>query len=224
MNRKDRQTFQMVTSVEYFISHNVNLFSKGSRTLLEQFGTQVKRLAEASQARASAEGQLRVTQANRDAAVDDVKSDLGIVAQLTAAIENETFRMPQSSSVGSLIESGKTLLGSIPSIQADLAQHGFAANFAAVLETKVATLDRTQRDYLQAKRNRTGCVHAWAELLASTLHTLYRIDIAATLALQGNTAAMAEYTMARTVRKPSTSREEVPGNSQGEPVTKPAAA
>ena len=201
--------------------------------MLEQFQSQVKGLADSSQARVSAERQLQVALANRDSAVEKLKTDLTTAAQFAAAIGSDGFKMPRSLTVPTLVEAGNSLLEEIPSIQADLAQHGFPANFAAVLGTKVDALKQTQREYLQAKRNRSGRAHAWDELLAETLHTVYRLDVVATLALQNNPAAMAEYTMARTVRKTSTSREEVTSNLQGAtasaeatpaPITKTAAA
>src|SRR6185295_16211821 len=103
MKTKDRQIHQMLTSVVSFAERNVSSFPTSSSKVQTEFRSGVEVLNGILADYEAAEGALPMARQNRELAYQDLKAELDDAAQLMAALNHDTFRMPAGTGMSKLI-------------------------------------------------------------------------------------------------------------------------
>jgi hypothetical protein len=200
MNRKQTQTYQMLTRVVDFGTANVNLFPNNSAAdgILKELGTQVENLAEAATTRVSADRDLRAGSSARDTARTKLSSVLSHAAQISNALDTNTLEMPAGRSDQALIQSAHAFALAVKPVAQDFVKHGLDPE---VVATAVDELEAAIAACNTAKTKRSAAFGEWKQTLEQALGALHRLDaIARTLA--DNPGAMAAYETARIIDHP----------------------
>lgn len=200
MNRHNVENYKMLTKVADFAANNVGLFRKSSAGLEVQksLETEVQELAELSSARISAESALRSGRNDRANAQDALK-ELFARADLTArALGSYRFRSPRKPSDHALIASGRAFAADIEPLKKEFAGYGFSPDAVAAA---VKALERAVRGYAAAKSRRTAAIREFEEKLAVAMGDMRRFEAIVTNTLAGNPAAIAEWTVARSIHR-----------------------
>jgi hypothetical protein len=190
----------MITRVTDFATNNAGLFNNS--TVGAEIQASLKAvlgdLAALSSARISAEGALRSARIERHTARNVLKGLL-TQAQLTArALNNDKFRLPRGKSDISLIESGRASAAQIASLKKEFSASGPPAEEVI---PAVQALDRAVLAFGTAKAKRSAAIQAFSEKMDVAMGYLRRLEALVAITLDGNTAAMTEWTAARSISR-----------------------
>jgi len=203
MNRKNTQTYQMLTHVVDFGTRNVSLFPEdtGAKKLLETLATGVETLSQQAGVWTASKTALRNGRTAKDASRASLKNYLERAAQLSRALHNDKLQLPASPTDQNLIDSGNGFILEAESMKKEFVEHGLSATFAADLEAAVRTFEKSIQDVRDATGRRSGSLRKWNETLGETLDALGRFDILVSNALENDHAALTSYAIARAVRR-----------------------
>jgi hypothetical protein len=203
MNRKNTQTYQMLTHVVDFGTRNVGLFPKtsGATKLLETLGAGVETLSEQSGILIASATALRNGRTVKDVSRESLKNYLVRAGQLSRALHFDKLQLPASPTDQNLIDSGNGFLLEAESMKKEFVEYGLSARFAADLEAAVRSFQKSIQDFRDAKGRRSASLQKWNETLEQTLDALGRFDVLVSNALESDHAALASYAIARAVRR-----------------------
>jgi hypothetical protein len=229
MNRKNTQTYQMLTHVVDFGTRNVSLFPEdtGAKKLLETLKTGAETLSQQAGIWMASKTALRNGRTAKEASRESLKNYLERAAQLSRALHSDRLQLPANPTDQNLIDSGKGFLLEAESMKKEFVEHGLSATFAADLEIAVRTFEKSIQDVRDATGRRSGSLRKWDETLGQTLDALGRFDILVSNALGNDAAALASYAIARAVRRvggrkaegTTPTAEPIPATSDPIPVT-----
>ena len=227
MNRKNTQTYQMLTHVVDFGTRNVSLFPEdtGAKKLVETLATGVEALSQQAGVWTASKTALRNGRTAKDASRASLKNYLERAAQLSRALHNDKLQLPASPTDQNLIDSGNGFILEAESMKKEFVEHGLSATFAADLEAAVRTFEKSIQDVRDATGRRSGSLRKWNETLGETLDALGRFDILVSNALENDHAALTSYAIARAVRRVGGRKaEETSPTEDPAPATTPVIA
>jgi hypothetical protein len=197
MNRKQTQTYQMLTRVVDFGTANVNLFPNNSAAggILKDLGTQVEKLTEAATTRVSADRDLRAGSAARDTARTKLSNGLSHAAQISNALDTNTLELPAIRTDQALIQSAHAFAFAVKPVARDFIRHGLDPE---VVATAVDELEAAIAARNTAKTKRSAAIGEWNKTLEEALGVLHRLDAIART-LEDNPGPMAAYETARVI-------------------------
>jgi hypothetical protein len=197
----------MLTATVDFANREVSMYPNLSSEALAELEEKVKSLSEKKATAIAAESLAHVTLAAKDAAFESLKTDLSWASQLAATLSNHDFRLPAKVRRTQLVDLASAFLKLAPSMKDVLAAHRFPENFVESIQTKIDGLNRAYEEYRNARRKYSASVRSCRILIREALAALKRFDVVAAITLNGDDAALAEYEMARTVRRPPERKE-----------------
>jgi hypothetical protein len=228
MNRKNTQTYQMLTHVVDFGNRNVSLFPEdtGAKKILETLTTGVETLSQQAGVWMAAKTALRNGRTAKDASRESLKNYLTRAAQLSRALHSDKLQLPASPTDQNLIDSGNGFLLEAESMKKEFVEHGLSATFAADLEAAVRTFEKSIQDVRDATGRRSASLRKWNETLGETLDALGRFDILVSNALEKDHAALTSYAIARAIRRVGVRKAEgtSPTTEEPAPATTPVIA
>ena len=203
MNRKNTQTYQMLTHVVDFGTRNVSLFPEdtGAKKLLETLTTGVETLSQQAGIWMAAKTALRNGRTAKEASRENLKNYLERAAQLSRALHSDRLQLPANPTDQNLIDSGNGFLLEAESMKKEFVELGLSATFAADLETAVRTFKKSIQDVRDATGRCSGSLRKWNETLGQTLDALGRFDILVSNALGNDPASLTSYAIARAIRR-----------------------
>jgi hypothetical protein len=216
MNR-NTATYEMLTGTVDCASRHVGQYPNLSSEALTELEKKVKELSEQKATAIAAESLVQVSLAARDAAFESLKTELGWVSKLAATLDNQDFRLPSKVRKTDLVSVASAFLKLAPSMKDVLAAHRFPENFVEGIETKISELNRTYGEYRNARRKYSASVRSGETLIREAVAAVKRFDVVAAITFSGDPSALAEYEMARTVRR-APERKEVPEDSAASPA------
>lgn len=196
MNRKDKNNFEMLTSVVNCTT-NVSLFPKETAgEIVEALASGVDVLSEAAVARRSAEVAIREARTVQTAAREDLKDLLGRAELVSRALHSDKLRAPRKGTDRELITIGRSFNVDVESMKPGFVRHRFPIERVAVT---VDALEAAAAQYAAAKSSKAAAIRRWNAAMATTLDTLVSLDALVATALEDNPEAMAAYKSARTI-------------------------
>jgi hypothetical protein len=198
MNRYNTQHYKMLTRVTDFATTNAGLFNTSTvgAEIQSSLKAVVGDLATLSSARISAESTLRSARIERHAARVVLKGLLS-QAELTArALNNDKFRLPRRVSDIDLIDAGRASAAQIASLKKEFSASGAPAE---EVTPAVQALERAVLDFGTAKAKRSAAIQGFSEKMDVAMGYLRRLEALVAITLAGNTAAMTEWTAARSI-------------------------
>jgi len=200
MIRRNVENYKMLTRVADFASTNVGLFA-GSTAAVEvqtSLKTVMGELARLSSARIAAESTLRSARNERDIARGVMKELLAKADQTARALHCQQFRSPGKPTDHALIDGGRAFESEIEPVKAQFVAYGFTPGdvTAAVKPLEIAVLA-----YAAARAKRSAAIREFNLKMEAAIECLRRLDALVVNTLADNSAAMAEWTMARSVSR-----------------------
>ncbi len=203
MNRKDTQTYQMLTHVVDFGTRNVGLFPKTSAAagILKTLEKGVATLSDQAGIWVAAKSETTTAYASRVASRETLKDLLSRAAQLSLVLQTTPIRLPNNVTDQQLIDAGRGFLRTGGPTTQDYVDHGLSATFADDLVAAIQDLEKGIQDCRDAKGRRMAVLEKWLTLLQESMNTLFRFDVLVSNTLKDDRAAMASYALARAVRR-----------------------
>ena len=203
MNRNDTQTYQMLTRVADFGTKNVSSFPKtsGAARLLDGLENGLKTMSEAGGIYVAAKTAMRNGRTAKEACRENLKSYLSRAAQLSRVLHTDKLQLPANATDQFLIDCGKGFLLEAESMKKDFVEHGLSAKFAEEVTAAIEDFEKTILDYGEARGRRSASYKKWQETLEETLDILGRFDFLVTNAFENDSAALASYAVARSIRR-----------------------
>lgn len=200
MNRQNIEMYKMLTRVADFAANTVGMLPKTSpgSEVQTALSTAVRELAELSSARISAESVLRTAGKERARARETLKGLLAQANRTARALQSEAFRATVKTSDQTLIAFGRAFAADIEPVKKDFLTYGISPEDVA---TAVTTLERSILDYSAGKAKQAAAIREFNEKLESALGIMRRFEALVENFLSGNSAAMAAWTVARTVNR-----------------------
>jgi len=200
MNRRNAETYKMLTRVTDFATNNVTLFAKSSASVEVQTSlkTVMGELAILSSARIAAESTLRAARNERDVARDAMKAMLAKADRTARALHSHKFRSPTRPTDHALIDGGRAFAAEIEPLKEAFIAYGFTPEnvTAAVKPLEVAVLA-----YASARAKRSAAIREYKQKMDVAMECLRRFEVLVANTLADNSAAMTEWSMARTVSR-----------------------
>ena len=106
----------------------------------------------------------------------------------------------------------------------DFVEHGLSAKFAEQVAAAIEDFEKTILDYGEARGRRSASYKKWHETLEETLDILGRFDFLVTNAFENDSAALASYAVARSIRRVGGRKAVRTTPPAAEPAPAPAAA
>jgi len=203
MNRRNTQTYQMLTHVVDFGMRNVSLFPRdsGAKKLLETLGTGVETLSQEAGIWMASKTALRIGRAAKEASRANLKNRLMRAVQLSRALHRDKLQLPEKPTDQNLIDIGNGFLLEADSMKEEFVEHGLSATFAADLEAAIGSFEKSIQDVRNATARRSASLRKWNGTLEETLDALGRFDVLVSNALENDHASLVSYAIARAVRR-----------------------
>jgi hypothetical protein len=200
MNRYSTENYKMLTRVANFAANNAALFNKSavSAEIQASLNTVIGELAGLSSARISAENTLRTARNERYTARNILRGLLTQAEMTARALNNDKFRSPRRATDQDLIESARASAAEIESLKKEFSVY---APLTEDVTPAVQALERAVLAYGSARAGRSAAIQEFGEKLEVAMGHLRRLEAVAAITLAGNTKAMAEWTLARTVNR-----------------------
>ena len=113
----------------------------------------------------------------------------------------DKLQLPANATDQFLIDCGKGFLLEAESMKKDFIEHGLSAKFAEEVAAAIEDFEKTILDYGEARGRRSASYKKWHETLEETLDILGRFDFLVTNAFENDSAALASYAVARSIRR-----------------------
>jgi hypothetical protein len=200
MNRKNAETYKMLTRAADFATTNVGLFAKSSAGVEVQksLKTAMEELTAASSSRVAAESALRSARNQRDTARDHMKGLLAKADQTARALHSHAFRSPARISDRSLIDAGVAFAAEIEAEKPQFIAYGFSPEDVT---NAVKPLEAAVLAYSAARAKRSAAIREFDEKLDTAMECTRRFEAIVVNTFDPNGAAMAQWTNVRTVSK-----------------------
>ena len=210
MNRRNSETYKMLTRVADFASNNVGLFAKSSAgvEVQQSLKTAMEQLTAASSSRVAAESALRSARNARETSRDHMKGLLAKADQTARALHSHTFRSPARTSDRALIDAGHAFAAEIETVKDQFIAYGFSPDDVtnAVKSLEVAVLAHST-----ARAKRSGAILEFNEKLDAAMECTRRFEAIVANTLEEGSAVMAQWANLRSVSKvPLRKRAEEP--------------
>jgi len=210
MNRKNAETYKMLTRIADFASNNVGLFAKSSAGMEVQqsLKTALEQLTAASSSRVAAESALRSARNARETSRDHMKGLLAKADQTARALHSHTFRSPARTSDRALIDAGHAFAAEIETVKDQFIAYGFSPDDVT---SAVKLLDVAVLAYSTARAKRSAAILEFNEKLDAAMECTRRFEAIVANTLQEGSAVMAQWANLRSVSKvPLRKRAEEP--------------
>jgi len=200
MNRKDTETYEMLTAVAGFASNNVGLFPKTSAAaeILAALETGMRTLSQEASTIASAGNAIRIGRSARKAARENLKATLGHVSRIAVALNSNEFSLPAKRGDRELIRTAKAFTADAEALKKEFGRHGLP--FESVNAAATA-LEESILNAAAAKTRRSAAVAKWTAALQETLSAVKRYDALVATILGKDPGALAAYANARALRR-----------------------
>jgi hypothetical protein len=220
MNKKNVETYKMLTRTVDLITANVGWFPKSTvaASILKTLANGVARLTTAAAGFKSGEASMREASKNRASARTALRDLIGRASLVSRALHSETVRPPTKGSEHELMSIGRGFGDSTEELKKDFIGHGFPSD--EVLGA-VEALESAIRNHESAKTARSAALTEWNDALAEALDALIALDALAANVLVDNPVALASYEAARTIFHP---RGRAPKAKEPSPAPKADAA
>ncbi len=208
MNRKNMQSYQMLTRTVEFAANHVGLFPKNSAAaeILATMKSGVSELSEKGSARVSAESAMRISGNARTAAREKLQGCLATADRIARLLRSDKIRFPAGRTEQALIDSGHAFAADAESMSKDFIKHGLDPE---EVSAAVEALENAIRDYSNAKATRSAAIEKSAKVIEETMTAVYRFDTLVAAFLKDDAEATAAYNIARTVSRTKAHRTAV---------------
>jgi hypothetical protein len=210
MNRKNTETYKMLTRVADFATTNVGLFAKSSAgvDVQKSLKTAMEELTTAASSRVAAESALRSARNERDVAREHMKGLLARADQTARALHSHAFRSPARVSDRSLIDAGRAFAAEIEAVKDQFIAYGFSPDNVTAA---VKALESAVFAYSAARSKRSAAIREFDEKLNAAMECTRRLEAIVVNTFDQNSAVMAQWLNVRTVSKiPRKKAEEPP--------------
>ena len=155
MNRKNMQSYQMLTRTVEFAANHLGLFPKNSAAaeILDTMKSGVSELSEKGSARVSAESAVRISR--RTAARQKLQGCLATADRIARLLRSDKIRFPAGRTEQALIDSGHAFAADAESMAKDFIKHGLDPE---EVSGAVEALENAIRDYSNAKATRSAAI------------------------------------------------------------------
>jgi len=223
MNKREIETYNMLTRVEDFGNRNVSLFPKNSAAaeILKTLGSGVEKLSEAAATHASAETAMREAHDARATARTNARNLISRASLVSRASDNSKVRLPKKVSEHALIVIGRGIEKDAAALKKDFVRH--ALSLDEVIATTNA-LEIAVLDYSKARTARSAARTEWNEALAEAMHALIGLDAIAANTFANDPVALASYEGVRSIHKTRGRTTTTPESPPAPAVTSAAAA
>ena len=212
MNRKNTQDYQMLTRVVDFVTNNVSLFPKTTAVpeILAALTTAVTTLADQATSRVAAETEIRTNRRSRFVARETLRTRIEQAEQTGRALKSDQFRLPSRRTDQAWINTGRAFAEAAEPLKKEFTQHGLP-QFTEVMNAAVESLQDAILGHARGKAMYSRAVCGFDEAMKDAMDCLRSMDALVANTLGDNPAAMASWSVARTVtRTPARKRAEKP--------------
>ena len=119
--------------------------------------------------------------------------------QTAQALGSDKLRGPLKRGDQALIDCGHAFAQDAEALKKDFIQHGWAPQFGDDVSAAVETLEHAVLDYASATAKRSSAIREYVKSLEDAMGYLRRLDILVAKTIADDPAAMASWTVARTV-------------------------
>jgi hypothetical protein len=223
MNKREIETYNMLTRVEDFGNRNVSLFPKNSAAaeILKTLGSGVEKLSEAAATHTSAETAMREAHDARATARTNARNLISRASLVSRASDNSKVRLPKKVSEHALIVIGRGIEKDAAALKKDFVRH--ALSLDEVIATTNA-LEIAVLDYSKARTARSAARTEWNEALAEAMHALIGLDAIAANTFANDPVALASYEGVRSIHKTRGRTTTTPESPPAPAVTSATAA
>ena len=198
MNRRENETFEMVTRTGEFLTTNVDRFPKASAAteIAAALEAGVKTLNDEARNIASAEIALRSSGSVRSTARENLIIMLGHVSTIGEALNSTKFSLPARRSDRTLIDTGRAFAVEAEPLAEEFAKHGISIK---AIRAAVNALEEAIRSGANARAARKAGREKWTATLEEALLNAKRLDVLVETTIT-DPGPLAAYVAARTVR------------------------
>ena len=199
MNRKENETFEMVTRTGEFAITSVDLFPKTSAAteIAAALEAGAKPLGQEARNIASAEIALRSSGSVRSTARENLNITLGHVSTIGEALNSTRFSLPARRSDRTLIDTGRAFAVEAEPLTEEFAKHGIKIE---AITAAVNALEEAIRSGANARAARKAGREKWTSTLEEALMNAKRLDVLVETTIT-DPGTLAAYAAARTVRR-----------------------
>jgi hypothetical protein len=190
----------MLARVVDFAASNVSLFPKTTAApqILAALTSAVSTLADQAGLRVAAEAEIRTNRRARDTARETLITRITQAEQTGKALKSDTFRPPLKRTGQAWISTGRAFAQAAEPLKKEFAQHGLP-QFTHVIDAAVESFEEAILARARGKALHSTAIREFDVAMKQAMDCLAGMDALVANTLSDNPAAMASWTVARTV-------------------------